>query len=96
MRPVGLRKSLNLKQFVLLITVLTRPTSLICRPMGVKYYTHFLMNDRPEAANEFTGVVELNRSPRPSHDLDDITSILARSLDLESDDIRILHWSRLH
>jgi len=70
--------------------------SLISLAMGVKYYTHFLMNDRPEAMNEFTGVVELNRSPRAAHDLEDIAAILARSLDLDSDDIRVLHWSRLH
>ncbi len=64
--------------------------------MGVKYYTHFLMNERPESTNEFTGVVELNRTPRAAHDLQDIAAILARSLDLDTDDIQILHWARLH
>ena len=70
--------------------------SLISVAMGVKYYTHFLMNDRPETTNEFSGVVELNRTPRTAQDLEDIAAILARSLDLDSDDIRVLHWSRLH
>jgi hypothetical protein len=70
--------------------------SLISVAMGVKYYTHFLMNDRPETTNEFSGVVELNRTPRAAQDLEDIAAILARSLDLDSDDIRVLHWSRLH
>jgi hypothetical protein len=64
--------------------------------MGVKYYTHFLMNDRPAEASEFTGVVELNKTPRSMHDLDDIAAILAKSLDIDASDIRILHWSRLH
>jgi hypothetical protein len=44
--------------------------------MGVKYYTHFVMNDQPERMNEFTGVVELNRTPRAAHDLKDIAAIL--------------------
>ena len=64
--------------------------------MGVKYYTHFVMNDQPERMNEFTGVVELNRTPRAAHDFKDIAAILARSLDLETDDIQILDWARLH
>jgi hypothetical protein len=64
--------------------------------MGVKYYTHFVMNEQPERMNEFTGVVELNRTPRAAHDLKDIAAILARSLDLDTDDIQILHWARLH
>jgi hypothetical protein len=41
-------------------------------------------------------VVELNRTPRAANDLKDIAAILARSLHMESKDIRILHWSRLH
>ena len=70
--------------------------SLISLAMGVKFYTHFVMNDRPEATNEFSGVVELNRTPRTAHDLEDIAAILARSLDLDSNDIQVLHWARLH
>ncbi|HEY4645718.1 MAG TPA: hypothetical protein VIH25_05505 [Steroidobacteraceae bacterium] len=64
--------------------------------MGVKYYTHFLMHEQPERLSEFSGVVELNRSPRAANDMKDIASILARSLQMESKDIRILHWARLH
>jgi hypothetical protein len=65
--------------------------------MGVKYYTHFLMSEEPQASpSEFSGVVELNRVPHAPSDLQEIAVILARSLDIELDDIRILHWSRLH
>lgn len=64
--------------------------------MGVKYYTHFLMNEQPANVSEFTGVVELNRVPQATNDLEDVAAILARGLDVDSDDIEILHWSRLH
>ncbi len=64
--------------------------------MGVKYYTHFLMNEQPANVSEFTGVVELNQVPRATNDLEDVAAILARGLDVNSDDIRILHWSRVH
>lgn len=71
-------------------------TLLICLSMGVKYYTHFVMSEQPSVASEFTGVVELNRVPCRQNDLRDIAAILARSLDVDSQDIRILYWSRLH
>jgi len=65
--------------------------------MGVKYYTHFLMSETQQASpSEFSGVVELNRVPHAPADMHEIATILARSLDIEIDDIRILHWSRLH
>jgi hypothetical protein len=65
--------------------------------MGVKYYTHFLMSEAQQPApSEFSGVVELNRVPQGPGDLQEIATILARSLDIDLDDIRILHWSRLH
>jgi hypothetical protein len=64
--------------------------------MGVKFYTHFLMNEQLANVSEFTGVVELNRVPRSSTDLEELAAILARSLEIDASDIRILHWSRLH
>jgi hypothetical protein len=69
---------------------------LNCLRMGVKYYTHFLMNEQLASVSEFTGVVELNRVPKSAGDLEDIAAILARSLEIDANDIRILHWSRLH
>ena len=63
--------------------------------MSVKYYTHFVMSRQPNA-NEFTGVVELTRPPRRGYTLREVAAILAKSLQVQSADIRILHWSRLH
>jgi len=65
--------------------------------MGVKYYTHFLMSEEQQPSpSEFSGVVELNRVPIAPGDMQEVATILARSLDIDLDDIRILHWSRLH
>ena len=68
--------------------------------MGIKYYTHFVTDGQPLLLSEFTGVVELNRPPRSSSNAKanekEIAAILARTLHIDSDDIRILHWSRLH
>jgi hypothetical protein len=64
--------------------------------MSARYYTHFVMTSQPQTASEFTGVVELSCTPRRTHNLREVTAILARSLDVGSRDIRILHWSRLH
>lgn len=65
--------------------------------MSSKYYTHFVA-DAPGArqAGEYTGVVEM---PLPLQRLGgalDISSVLARDLDLDSEDIHILVWARLH
>ena len=64
--------------------------------MGIKYYTHFVTNEKALKLSEFTGVVELSRVPRRANDLKAIASILARSFDIDSQHIRVLHWSRLH
>ena len=65
--------------------------------MSSKYYTHFVA-DAPGAqqAAEYTGVIEM---PLPLHHpggVRDLSHVLARNLDLNSDDIRILVWARLH
>ena len=64
--------------------------------MSIKFYTRFVMSGQPQKASEYTGVVELTRPPRRGYKLRDVASILARSLDVETANIRILHWSRLH
>ena len=64
--------------------------------MAIKYYTHFLLQERsPRFVNEFRGVVEVNQA-LPGSDTKQAASLLARKMDCESRDIRILQWSRLH
>lgn len=64
--------------------------------MAVKYYTHFLMQERaPKGLSEFRGVVEVNRS-MPRNDMREAAAVLARNFECETKDIKILQWSRLH
>ncbi|HUA89286.1 MAG TPA: hypothetical protein VL994_07615 [Steroidobacteraceae bacterium] len=68
--------------------------------MATKYYTHFVTHaGRAKSAapgNEWSGVVEL-REPLPQNRANrELRALLAQSFDLDSEDIRILHWARLH
>ena len=68
--------------------------------MSTKYYTHFVTNDGeprgPGVASEWSGVVELRQPLSTVRAGRELRSLLAQSFDLNSDDIRILHWARLH
>jgi len=71
--------------------------------MAAKYYTHFVTADPPtlalEAANEsseWSGVVELRHPLEHTAGTRELRSLLAHSFALTSEDIRILHWARLH
>jgi HPt (histidine-containing phosphotransfer) domain-containing protein len=72
--------------------------------MAAKYYTHFVTADQPALAtvesasesSEWSGVVELRHALEHSAGTRELRSLLAQSFDLTSDDIRILHWARLH
>ncbi len=71
--------------------------------MAAKYYTHFLTDGVtpvgstvPPESHEWSGVVELQRPLQKSREIRELRSLLALNFDLESEDIRILHWARLH
>ncbi len=68
--------------------------------MATKYYTHFVTGaDQAAAAansNEWSGVVELRHPLENVRGTRELRSLLAQSFDLDSDDIKILHWARLH
>ena len=70
--------------------------------MSIKYYTHFVTSHSPETLREYSGVVELQQQVVPSSsenkksDAQAIATILARTLQIDSEDIHILQWSRLH
>ncbi len=65
--------------------------------MSVKYYTHFLMQERQqsEGLSEFRGVVEVNRV-MPRGDVREAAIVLARNFECDTRDIKVLQWSRLH
>ena len=48
------------------------------------------------ASNEWSGVVELRHPLESGGGTRELRSLLAQSFDLESDEIKILHWARLH
>jgi len=63
--------------------------------MVIKYYTHFLVQERSSSiANEYRGVIEVNRPL--SGDMKEAASMLARNVKCESNDIQIMHFSRVH
>ena len=65
--------------------------------MSLKYYTHFIaQSEGAPDYNEYRGVVELlDRSASVEGDRD-IARMLARSFDLEENDIQVLQWDHLH
>ena len=69
--------------------------------MATKYYTHFVTHPgkaRHAAGSnsEWSGVVELREPLTQARANRELRALLAQSFDLDSDDIRILHWARLH
>jgi hypothetical protein len=65
--------------------------------MPNKYYAHFV-TDTPEAnhCGEYSGVVVLPNPLRPQRESRDLRVLLARNLDLNAEDIKILNWALLH
>jgi hypothetical protein len=65
--------------------------------MGVKYYTHFVLTGEAVEGSdqEFSGIVEVNRPTEHSYETKEIEALLARNFDLNSNDVRLINWSRL-
>jgi hypothetical protein len=67
--------------------------------VATKYYTHFVTaanQPASAAADEWSGVVELRHPLENTRGTRELRSLLAQSFDLDSEDIKILHWARLH
>lgn len=65
--------------------------------MGTKYYTRFLLQPADQAAaNEYSGVVEVQTAQDGVMDSRQIEALLASSFDLEMNEVRLLNWSPLH
>jgi hypothetical protein len=68
--------------------------------VATKYYTHFVTHSgtrpAPGLESEWSGVVELREPLSGTRASRELRALLAQSFDLDSDDIRILHWARLH
>lgn len=65
--------------------------------MATKYFTHFVTTaEDAAAASEWSGVVELEDAEVGGAIAAGLRSCLAESFNVESEDIRILQWARLH
>ncbi|HEX7416977.1 MAG TPA: hypothetical protein VF315_02895 [Steroidobacteraceae bacterium] len=65
--------------------------------MAAKYYTHFVTGvDEARATCEWSGVVELTHALADKRANKELRYLLAESFDLDCEEIRILHWARLH
>lgn len=69
--------------------------------MSARYYTHFVtaaeqLSQQAADASEWSGVVELRHALEPAGGARELCTLLAQSFDLNTEDIRILHWARLH
>jgi hypothetical protein len=65
--------------------------------MSAKFYTHFIaQSDDAIEYSEYRGVVELLDQSAKVQGNRDIAKMLARSFDLEENDIQVLQWHQLH
>jgi hypothetical protein len=68
--------------------------------VATRYYTHFVTHTgkalSASGGSEWSGVVELRQPLSTARASRELRALLAQSFDLDSDDIRILHWARLH
>jgi len=68
--------------------------------VATKYYTHFVTGEQQAftalSASEWSGVVELRHPLEAGGGTRELRYLLAQSFDLDSEEIKILHWARLH
>jgi hypothetical protein len=66
--------------------------------MATKYFTHFVTGaDEARFASEWSGVVELTRPLEGRKGAQrELREMIAENFELDSAEIRILHWARLH
>jgi hypothetical protein len=66
--------------------------------MTTKYFTQFVTGaEEARQASEWSGVVELEHPIEGRQGAQrELKRMLADSFDLDTDEIRILHWARLH
>ena len=65
--------------------------------MDLKYYTHFVLTELGGTGfGEFTGVVHVDRMSASGLVAEDAKRLLAANLDVDVDDVHVIHWSQLH
>lgn len=66
--------------------------------MSTRYFTHFVTTDDAQHhGREWSGIVELDRPiEEPKRGKRELRAALAANFDLETEQVRILNWARLH
>jgi hypothetical protein len=64
--------------------------------MSVKFYTRFVADLGQKGPSEYTGIVELGLQDKVPTDPKRVARLLARDLEVEAEEIRVLQWARLH
>ena len=65
--------------------------------MDRKYYTHFVLTELGGSGfGEFTGTVHVDRVGPAGMLADDAKRLLATNLDVDIDDVHVIHWAQLH
>ena len=66
--------------------------------MTTKYFTHFVAGcETAPVSSEWSGVLELTQPIEGRKAASrELREMIAENFDLQSDEIRILHWARLH
>jgi hypothetical protein len=64
--------------------------------MSTKFYARFVADLGSNGPSEYTGIVELGHQDRLPTDRARVALLIARDLDLEAEEVRVLQWSRLH
>ncbi len=65
--------------------------------MAARYYTRFLLGSgEPGYTDEYSGVVEVSHGIEQVLEPAEIEAMLARNFHCESDEVRVLNWSRVH
>ena len=64
--------------------------------MPAKYYTRFILRSRPDVADEYSGVVELQHNVDRVLESREIEMLLAKNFQRDESDVELLNWSRVH
>lgn len=71
--------------------------TVILPVMDLKYYAHFVLTEiGGNGFGEFTGVVHIDRVNSAGLFAEDARHLLADNLDVDADDVHVIHWSQLH
>jgi len=65
--------------------------------MRTKYYTRFLLRSVEHSeTDEYSGVVEIKHTGDQVLEADEIEALLAQNFEMDTENIELLNWSRLH